>query len=472
MSDITDNGTTDSKVDGYVSPNARNTNVPLLGHMVTYRFQEPERGAASSSYQEMVNQAKELGLTNKHVPPPRFGRNAFKIARNSFKTSPFWQTTTLDDGINWDNMRCRARYECHRMISDYVIQRIRTGTVDGREYTQTTPLYRVRYTAGSGDANARAYHKAYVKSVWEGDEALSDSERALLNPQEGEEVRDGTEYIELEPYELGGQIHDIQYYTEAYSLIRQRYKQICQEVDAREFRRTVRNLLIKDFNAIPMTAVRGAVLVPDTRTEEEIVNEKGVRTPPAYLDELDAINSLMYWYGEVAEDVSVIQMDNEVIPGVEVEESSQMTSEPSLADQVQALHKAKCQMTIMCYINDTKQMETLQTEMQKELNKQLTDYLKQFEKQMNQVNTNDDDAIDRAVESLRRARSKFNQTAEFYCGSGYMDGVNIQANETLTSFGMGLRTRLGSLGMSNNKTAQLRELLNFDEADVGLEEEE
>jgi hypothetical protein len=471
MSEISDNKTNDGNIDGYVSPNARNTNVPLLGHMVTYRFREPERGAASASYRAMVEKAKELGLDSSHVPAPRFGRNAFKTARQSFKTSPSWQTVTMDSGVNWDNMRCRARYECHRMISEYVIQRIRTGHVDGVEHTETTPLYRVKYTAGSGDVNARAYHIAYVKSVWDGEESLSEAEKAILLPDEEGEVRDGTQYIELEAYD-GLDIDDMAYYSMAFNLIQERYRQVSDQVDVRLFRSTVRNLLMKEFNAIPMTAIRGAVIVPDTRTEDEKTGEDGERTAPAYLDQLEAINELMRWYGDEASDIAVVSLPDEEVPGVEPEatEEDVYNNDESLADQIQALHRAKCQMTIMCYINDVAQMETLQEEMTIDVHRQMEDYFKKCDRALKYLDADDAKAIDKAVESLRKARTDVDKTLDFYCGSNWIEGVNLKP-EVVKPRQMGLRTRLGSLGISNSKSAQLRELLNFDEADKATEEE-
>lgn len=469
MSEDSDKQTKDENIDGYVSPNARNTNVPLLGHMVTYRFREPERGAASASYGAMVEKAKELGLDKRHVPAPRFGRNAFKTARQSFKTSPAWQTVAIDSGVNWDNMRCRARYECHRMISEYVIQRIRTGTVDGVEHTETTPLYRVKYTAGSGDANARAYHQAYVKSVWDGEDSLTEAEKAILLVDEEGDVRNGSQYIELEAYD-GLTIDDMSYYSMAYGLIQERYKQVSEQVDVRLFRSTVRTLLMKEFNAIPMTAIRGAVIVPDTRTDVEKMGEDGVRTAPAYLDQLEAINELMRWYGDEASDIAVVTVPDEEVPGAEPE-TAEEDNDGTLVDQIQALHRAKCQMTIMCYINDVAQMETLQEEMTIDVHRQMEDYFKKCDKALKFLDADDAEAIDKAVASLRKARTEVDKTLDFYCGSDWIEGVNLKP-EVMQPRQMGLRTRLGSLGISTSKSAQLRELLNFDEADKAEEEDD
>ena len=47
-----DNNSTDTNNigSGYVSPNSRNTTLPMLGHMVTYRFMEKQNTSFTVTY--------------------------------------------------------------------------------------------------------------------------------------------------------------------------------------------------------------------------------------------------------------------------------------------------------------------------------------------------------------------------------------------------------------------------------------
>ena len=79
---------------GYVSSNPRDTRVPMLGHMVTYRFMEKQNTSFTVDYETMVEKAKELGLTRSFVPVPRYGINAFRWAKNVH------HVRTLDNSTN------------------------------------------------------------------------------------------------------------------------------------------------------------------------------------------------------------------------------------------------------------------------------------------------------------------------------------------------------------------------------------
>ena len=130
-----------------------------------------------------------------------------------------------------------------------------------------------------------------MKRAWEGAESLTEAEQAAL---EGD---NGVENIEIEPYDEGNVIDfpTMQKFLEA---VRGRYQEECTRIDTRRWRIQIRKILDKDLNAIPFTAVRGAVIIPDTRSSEEAKDADGKRTySPPYLDTLDALNSLMHWFG-------------------------------------------------------------------------------------------------------------------------------------------------------------------------------
>ena len=144
----------------------------------------------------------------------------------------------------------------------------------------------------------------------EGAEALTEAEQAAL---EGD---NGSDNIEMEPYEAGLVI-DQETFANFLNAVRTRYAEEIAHVDTNRWRRRTRDILEKRYNAIPFTAVRGAVIIPDTRTTEEATGEDGMRTAPNYLNELDALNSLMIWFGNGATETSgTVHIADEEIPAL------------------------------------------------------------------------------------------------------------------------------------------------------------
>ena len=476
MSDENQDGTPDEVVDevddivsGYVSPNARNTNVPLLGHMVTYRFAERESDTTGVSFEDMVEQAKELGLGADNVPNPRYGKSAFKYALKTFKTSWLWITADMG-ATNWDNMRCKVKYDIERMDKEYAIIRTSTGLKDGIEDVEIEPLYRVKYTGGRGDVVARAHNSAYVKRTWLGEDELEEAELERLNNNE-----DGTDLIEFEPFD-GSNIHNMTYFSNAVQLVRERYRQVCTTVDTRLYRNLVKNKLLNNFNAIPFTALRGAYIVPDLRSEEQSKDEDGNRTAPPYLNELDAVNSLMKWYGGNAEETtSVVNLPNENIPGVTPEED-EVPSAESLVDHLQAMFESKCQMTIMAYIDDAAQQAELQRELTLEVNKRLNEYYKELGKTtdtLGYLEANDGltkEAIDRLAARMLVKKAELNQALETFCGDTYIDGVKIEIDAHLPR-ARGAMTRLRAIAPPGSDASRLVELFDLsDTAGIGIDD--
>ena len=455
-----DNNSTDTNNigSGYVSPNSRNTTLPMLGHMVTYRFMEKKNTSFTVTYREMVERAQQRGLPRDFIPTPRFGRNAFKWARKAIETSTAWESVPLNHPIAWDSLRCRVMYRCKKMVNDYVIQRIETGKVNGVEHTETRNLYRVKYVAGSGDPEARAYHLAYVKRAWEGHDALTESEQEVL-----ENEKDGSGNIEIEAY-VEGTIDNVSYYAQARELIVSRYKQEIHTIDNRVWRDKVRQLLLNRFNAIPFTAIRGAFVVPDMRKGDELLDGEGKRTAPAYLDELDALDDLIRWFGDGAVQQQTIQLQNENLPGVASEEEEQkQETQQSLTEQLQKMHRSRCQMTIMGYIDDDSQRAELQEAMTFEINRIMGDYNKEVIRTVNMMKTDDQEAVDRQTARLEKKKAETQKALEFYCGGDYIEGVNV--HEELHQPAMaGLMTRLSAIGSEGINTSRLTNLVNFDES--------
>ena len=60
----------------------------------------------------------------------------------------------LDQGIAYDNMRCKVWYDTVNMGREYVVRRHTTGLVNGKEEHDMDKLYRVSYRAASGDVIA------------------------------------------------------------------------------------------------------------------------------------------------------------------------------------------------------------------------------------------------------------------------------------------------------------------------------
>ena len=455
---------------GYVSSNPRDTRVPMLGHMVTYRFMEKQNTSFTVDYETMVEKAKELGLTRSFVPVPRYGINAFRWARRTFITSEHWTTVPMSHSINWDNQRCRAQYKCVKILQDYVIQRVEKGRVNGNEHVHTENLYRLKYVAGRGDVMARAWAKAYVKRAWEGEESLSEAELSILTDvDEDGNIKDGSQNIVLEAYEEGN-VHDLSYFAQAYEAVVARYKSEITSVSNRIWRAKVRELLLDRFNAIPFTAIRGAHVVPDTRSEAEALDDNGVRQPAPYLDELDAINTLIRWFGGEAEEQSVTEVQSEQIPGVEPEEE-ESTPEKSLEERLQELHRARCQMTILGYIDDDAQRQDLQRAMTMEVNRRMDAYYKQVENAFNTMNDEDQASIDRQLKRLKKMKAKAAKMLEFYCGGNYMDGVNVNPDIQQPRMS-GIATRIAHLGSAGVNMHNLRALVNFDESDSSQDEEQ
>ena len=108
MSEETQNNSPSNDSGGYVSSNARNTTVAMLGHMVTLKMAERADCAYSNDFESAVEQAKSIGLGRKHLAIPRFGSDAFRVALRTLKTNPHEVTVLLDQGIIYDNMRCKV----------------------------------------------------------------------------------------------------------------------------------------------------------------------------------------------------------------------------------------------------------------------------------------------------------------------------------------------------------------------------
>ena len=470
MSDNTDNNPGNpNKGSGYVSSNPRDTRVPMLGHMVTYRFMEKKDTSYVVDYETMVQRAKSRGLPKEFIPTPRIGISAFRWARNAVNTSEHWVTVPMTHSINWDNQRCRVQYQCRRILSEYVIQRIEKGRVNNVEDTRTFNLYRLKYEAGSGDVVARAWAKAYVKRAWEGEDALSEAELAVLTEEdENGNVRDGSDNIVLEPYEEG-YVHGIDFMRSAREAVITRYKQELTTIGNRVWRDKVRNLLLDTFNAIPFTAIRGAYVVPDTRSQEEALDKNGVRQPAPYLDRLEAINELVRWFGGDAKEQTATHVGDELLPGVDPEEEQKEPTK-TLEERLQELHKARCQMTILGYIDDDAQRKDLQEAMTMEVNRRMDAFLKDCEIAFDRMNEDDQASIDRQLKRLKKKKAETAKMLEFYCGGDYMDGVNVHPDVQKPRMA-GLATRIAHLGSAGVNKHNLRELMNFDESD-SLEEEE
>ena len=232
----------------------------------------------------------------------------------------------------------------------------------------------------------------------------------------------------------------------------------------------MRNLLLDRFSAIPFTAIRGAHVVPDTRSDEEALDSTGVRQPAPYLDELDAINALIRWFGGEAEEQSVTEIQNEEIPGVELEESESEEPTKSIEEKLQELHRARCQMTILGYINDDAQREELQRAMTMEVNRRMDAYYKEVERSFNIMNDEDQASIDRQLKRLKKKKAQAAQMLEFYCGGNYIEGVNVHS-EIQQPRMSGIATRIAHLGSAGVNMHNLRALVNFDESDSSQEEE-
>jgi len=462
MSEETQNNSPGYGPEGYVSSNARNTTVAMLGHMVTLKMAEKADCAYSADFTSAVEYAKSIGLGRKHLPVPRFGADAFRVALRTLKTNPHEVTVGLDQGIAYDNMRCKVWYDTVNMGRQYAVRRHSTGLVNGKPETVTEPIYRVSYRAASGDVVARTYHRAYVKRAWEGEESLTEAEQASL---EGD---NGYQNIEMEPYNEGNIIdmNTMQKFLEA---VRGRYQEECTRVDTRRWRAQIRKILDKDHNAIPFTAVRGAVIIPDTRSKEESRDEDGKRTPPPYLDELDALNALMHWFGGEANSVlttGTVQFEDEVIPGLDPEEPEENTVVETIVETVQNLYVSPCQMTIMGYIDDEAQRAELGREMTQHINEKMNDYLNEFTNTLAQLNDEDQEDVNKAIRKFAKRKDKMQRMLEFYCGGDFVSGVNIDSNIGGDGRLSGLKTRISNLGSGTGINVNgLRELVEFEQPD-------
>ena len=460
MSEETQINHSDYAPDGYVSSNARNTTVAMLGHMVTTRWAERVDCAYSVDFESTVNYAQSIGLGRKFIPVPRFGADAFRVSLRTLKTNPHEITLPLDQGIAYDNMRCKVWYDCVQMGKEYAIRRHSTGLVNGVEHTTVDNMYRVSYRAASGDVIARTYHRAYVKRAWEGVAELSEAEQAAL---EGDS---GVDNIDMEPY-IDGNLIDHPTFQKFFNAVKGRYEEEITRVDTRRWRAKTRSILEKDYNAIPFTAVRGAVIIPDTRTSEESKDADGKRTPPPYLDELDAMNNIMQWFGGLAnETTGTVQFEDETIPGLDPEEdvTEEKTTVATIVDNVQNLSRSPCQMTIMGYIDDEAQRVELQREMTHHVNDMMNDYLNEFTESLNSLNDDDQENVNRAIKKFAKRKNKMQKTLEFYCGGDFVDGVNINSSIGGDDRLSGLRTRITNLGSGTGINVNgLRELVEFEQ---------
>lgn len=446
--------------DGYVTSNARNTSVPMLGHMVTTRFAERVNSSYAVDFEATVEQAKTTGLSRDFVPEPRYGADAFRVALKTLRTSVHEVTTPMSSSITWDNMRCKVWYDTVRMGKEYAIRRHATGLVNGVEHTVTENMYRISYRGTSGDVVARTYHRAYVKRAWEGAEALTEAEQAAL---EGD---NGSDNIEMEPYEAGLVI-DQETFANFLNAVRTRYAEEIAHVDTNRWRRRTRDILEKRYNAIPFTAVRGAVIIPDTRTTEEATGEDGMRTAPNYLNELDALNSLMIWFGNGATETSgTVHIADEEIPGLEPEdeEETQQTVVETIVSNVQDLYRSPCQMTIMGYIDDEAQRIELQREMTIHINTLMQDYFDEttemFDRLIQGGECSQED-VNKAVARGVKKKQQMEQMLELYCGGNYVEGVNVHEQVGGSARVAGLDTRIQNIGSGGINVHGLRDLINF-----------
>ena len=103
----------------------------MLGHMVTLKMAERADCAYSNDFESAVEQAKSIGLGRKHLAIPRFGSDAFRVALRTLKTNPHEVTVPLDQGIIYDNMRCKVWYDTVNMGREYCVRRHSTGLVNG-----------------------------------------------------------------------------------------------------------------------------------------------------------------------------------------------------------------------------------------------------------------------------------------------------------------------------------------------------
>ena len=96
-------------------------------------------------------------------------------------------------------------------------------------------------------------------------------------------------------------------------------------------------------------------------SEEEAKDADGKRTSPPYLDTLDALNTLMHWFGTGATlTTGTVQFEDEVIPGLDPEETEDNTVVATIVENVQNLNVSPCQMTVMGYIDDAAQRADLE----------------------------------------------------------------------------------------------------------------
>ena len=460
MSEETQNNSPSNDSGGYVSSNARNTTVAMLGHMVTLKMAERADCAYSNDFESAVEQAKSIGLGRKHLAIPRFGSDAFRVALRTLKTNPHEVTVPLDQGIIYDNMRCKVWYDTVNMGREYCVRRHSTGLVNGEPSVKTEELYRVSYRAASGDVIARTHHRAYVKRAWEGAESLTEAEQAAL---EGD---NGVENIEIEPYDEGNVIDfpTMQKFLEA---VRSRYQEECTRIDTRRWRIQIRKILDKELNAIPFTAVRGAVIIPDTRSSEEAKDADGKRTSPPYLDTLDALNTLMHWFGTGATlTTGTVQFEDEVIPGLDPEETEDNTVVATIVENVQNLNVSPCQMTVMGYIDDAAQRADLEREMTQHVNEKLNEYLNEFTNTLSRLNDDDQEDVNKAIRKFAKRKEKMQSMLKFYCGGDFVNNVGIDSTIGGDDRLSGLRTRINNLGSGTGINVNgLRELVDFEQPD-------
>lgn len=453
--------------DGYVTSNARNTTVPMLGHMVTTRFAERVNSAYAVDFEATVQRAKDTGLSREFVPEPRFGADAFRVALKTLRTTVHEVTQPLSSSISWDNMRCKVWYDTVKMGKEYAVRRHATGLVNGVEHTVTENMYRISYRAGRGDVVARTYHRAYVKQAWEGHDSLTDAEKAAL---EGDNGKDN---IEMEAY-TDGLVVDQETYANFFNAVRERYEEEIRHVDTNRWRRRTRQIFESRFNAVPFTAVRGAVIIPDTRSAEEATGENGVRTPAPYLDELDALNSLMMWFGGSAQETSgTVHIEDETIPGLEPEgeEDEEKTVVEAIVSNVQDLYRSPCQMTVMGYIDDEAQRVELQRELTIHVNTQMNEYFEEFTETLDRLAADDSqEAYDKAVKRFTKRKQQMEQMLNTFCGGDYVDGVNLDPRVADNRVA-GLDTRIQNIGSGGINVHGLRDLINFS-GDTGEAEDE
>ena len=155
---------------------------------------------------------------------------------------------------------------------------------------------------------------------------------------------------------------------------------------------------------------------------------------------------------------------NENLPGVDSEEEEQkQETQQSLTEQLQKMHRSRCQMTIMGYIDDDSQRAELQEAMTFEINRIMGDYNKEVIRTVNMMKTDDQEAVDRQTARLEKKKAETQKALEFYCGGDYIEGVNV--HEELHQPAMaGLMTRLSAIGSEGINTSRLTNLVNFDES--------